>query len=204
LPALARSHPDHWHDLPSAISPTVVYRCIHTELRFLERTPLGRKPDVRFLPALISAVRMDIGIVAIQRTFLDPVTALQSRLLQTQACAWAIWGRGGSPVWQIRSREDWVLPRERRAHCSAQVLFGIPCWATLGNERFGIVAVPESITELHLFVDADKGRRPCSEAGDGGLCARRTNDHSAHSMTSPGTMTGMTSFGNGSATGTAA
>ena len=40
---------------------------------------------------------------------------------------------------------------------SAQILFGIPCWATLGNERFGIVAVPESITELHLFVDADKG-----------------------------------------------
>ena len=40
---------------------------------------------------------------------------------------------------------------------SAQTLFGIPCWATLGNERFGIVAIPESITELHLFVDADKG-----------------------------------------------
>ena len=40
---------------------------------------------------------------------------------------------------------------------SAQSLSGIPCWATLGNERFGIVTIPDSVTELHLFIDADKG-----------------------------------------------
>jgi len=36
-------------------------------------------------------------------------------------------------------------------------LFGIPCWATLGNERFGLVTIPESVRELHLFVDNDAG-----------------------------------------------
>ena len=36
-------------------------------------------------------------------------------------------------------------------------LFGVPCWATLGNERFGLVAIPESVRELYLFIDNDAG-----------------------------------------------
>jgi hypothetical protein len=40
---------------------------------------------------------------------------------------------------------------------SAKQLTGIPCWATLGTERFGLVAIPESVTELHLFIDNDAG-----------------------------------------------
>ena len=40
---------------------------------------------------------------------------------------------------------------------SAMQLFGVPCWATLGNERFGLVTIPESVRELHLFVDNDPG-----------------------------------------------
>lgn len=38
---------------------------------------------------------------------------------------------------------------------SAKELFSIPCWATLGTERFGLVAIPESVSELHLFIDHD-------------------------------------------------
>jgi len=40
---------------------------------------------------------------------------------------------------------------------SAYALTGIPAWATLGNERFGLVSIPDSVTELHLFVDYDDG-----------------------------------------------
>ncbi|MEH6663055.1 MAG: toprim domain-containing protein, partial [Parasphingorhabdus sp.] len=40
---------------------------------------------------------------------------------------------------------------------SATQLTGIPTWATLGNERFGIVTIPESVKQLHLFVDHDAG-----------------------------------------------
>ncbi|MCE3370507.1 toprim domain-containing protein, partial [Staphylococcus aureus] len=40
---------------------------------------------------------------------------------------------------------------------SAMQLFGIPCWASLGNERFGLVAIPDSVRELHLFIDNDAG-----------------------------------------------
>jgi putative DNA primase/helicase len=126
-----------------------------TELRFLGRTPLGRKPDVRFLPALIAAVRMDIGIVAIQRTFIERATASKAGFFKPKRALGQL-GAGAVRLSEpIKGRLG--LAEGSESALSAQTLFGIPCWATLGNERFGIVAIPESITELHLFVDADKG-----------------------------------------------
>ncbi len=125
------------------------------ELRFLDRTPLGRKPDVHFLPALIAAVRMDIGIVAIQRTFIDRGTASNAGFFKPKR---ALGQLGAGAVRLSEPVEGRLgLAEGSESALSAQILFGIPCWATLGNERFGIVAIPESITELHLFVDADKG-----------------------------------------------
>ncbi len=125
------------------------------ELRFLDRTPLGRKPDVRFLPALIAAVRMDIGIVAIQRTFIDRTTASKADFFKPKRAL----GQLGTGAVRLSDPVGGRLGLAEGAESalSAQTLFGIPSWATLGNERFGIVAIPESITELHLFVDADKG-----------------------------------------------
>jgi putative DNA primase/helicase len=46
---------------------------------------------------------------------------------------------------------------------SAMQMFDISCWATLGNERFGLVTIPESVRELHLFVDNDAGGRLAEE-----------------------------------------
>jgi putative DNA primase/helicase len=41
------------------------------QLRYLERTPLGPRGAVQFLPAMLAAVTTDIGIIAVHRTFLD-------------------------------------------------------------------------------------------------------------------------------------
>jgi DNA primase len=38
-------------------------------------------------------------------------------------------------------------------------LFGVPCWATLGTERFQRVALPADVRELVLFLDHDSGGR---------------------------------------------
>src|SRR5690606_21983554 len=46
-----------------------------SELRFHPRTPLGPRSDVRFLPAMLAAVRTDLGVIAVHRTFLDTRTA---------------------------------------------------------------------------------------------------------------------------------
>src|SRR5690606_25688999 len=42
---------------------------------------------------------------------------------------------------------------------SATALFGMPCWATLGTERFRRVALPPQVTGLVLFLDHDTGGR---------------------------------------------
>lgn len=64
-------------------------------------------------------------------------------------------------------------------------LFGIPCWATLGNERFGLVAIPESVRELILFIDNDAGGALAEERA---LKAYASPDRVIHTRvpTSPG------------------
>ena len=125
------------------------------DLRFLRRTPLGPKGAVRFLPAMVAAVRNDTGVLALHRTFLDP----EGRGLAPFGGPKRALGSLGSGAVRL------AFPRGGRlglaegieTALSAMQLFGIPCWATLGNERFGLVTIPESVRELHLFVDNDAG-----------------------------------------------
>lgn len=125
------------------------------QLRYLGRTPLGPRGAVLFLPAMLAAVTTDIGIIAIHRTFLDlpngklagferPKRALGSLGCGAVRIATPVQGRLG-------------LAEGIESALSAMQLFGIPCWATLGNERFGLVAIPESVRELYLFIDNDAG-----------------------------------------------
>ncbi|MCB2049480.1 MAG: toprim domain-containing protein, partial [Novosphingobium sp.] len=133
------------------------------DLRYHERTPLGPRGEVRFLQAMLAAVRSDAGVIAVHRTFLDseaatlapfnrPKRALGS--LQTGAVRLAA-PRGG----------HLGLAEGVETALSATQIFGIPCWATLGNERFGTVTIPESVRVLHLFLDADEGGDLAQERG---------------------------------------
>ena len=125
------------------------------DLRFHPRMPLGPKGAVRFLPAMVAAVRNDAGVLALHRTFLDPA----GRGLASFGGPKRALGSLGSGAVRL------AFPRGGRlglaegieTALSAMQLFGIPCWATLGNERFGLVTIPESVRELHLFVDNDAG-----------------------------------------------
>lgn len=126
-----------------------------SDLRFHPRIPLGPRGAVRFLPAMLAAVRSDLGVIAIHRTFLNtragslagfdrPKRALGSLQCGAVRLAMPLQGRLG-------------LAEGIETALSAMQLFGVPCWATLGNERFGQVRIPESVRELHLFVDNDAG-----------------------------------------------
>jgi len=125
------------------------------QLRYLQRTPLGPRGAVQFLPAMLAAITTDVGVIAVHRTFLDsgsgklagfdrPKRALGSLGCGAVRLAPPAAGRLG-------------LAEGIESAMSAMQLFGIPCWATLGNERFGLVAIPESVRELHLFIDNDLG-----------------------------------------------
>lgn len=125
------------------------------QLRFLNRTPLGVRETVQFLPAMLAAVCTDAGIVAVHRTFLDRMLPKLARFERPRRALGSL-GTGAVRL---------ALPGDGRlglaegieTALSATALFGIPCWATLGNERFGLVSIPESVRELHLFVDHDAG-----------------------------------------------
>lgn len=125
------------------------------DLRFHGKTPLGPKGAVRFLPAMLAAVRTDLGVIAVHRTFLDSKTA---RLAAMERPKRALGGLGRGAVRLSSPRGGRLgLAEGVESALSAMQLFGIPCWATLGNERFGLVTIPESVRELHLFVDHDAG-----------------------------------------------
>jgi hypothetical protein len=104
---------------------------------------------------MLAAVTTDIGIIAVHRTFLDAVSGKLAgferpkRALGSLGCG-AV--RLAPPVQGRLGLAEGI-----ESALSAMQLFGIPCWATLGNERFGLVAIPESVRELYLFIDNDAG-----------------------------------------------
>lgn len=125
------------------------------QLRYHARTPHGPRPATRYRPALIAAVRDDGGLVGIHRTFLDWSAAEVS----AARCRSGLgrFGRGAVRLGDAAPRLG--LAEGIETALSATALFGIPCWATLGTERFGLVYFPPHIEELVLFLDHDPGGR---------------------------------------------
>ncbi|WP_234029086.1 DUF7146 domain-containing protein [Aurantiacibacter spongiae] len=124
-------------------------------LRFHPRTPLGPKGRARFLPAMIAAVSLDEGPIAIHRTFLSTEASGKAAFEKPKRALGAL-GEAAVRLFAPASGKLGLAEGIESA-MSAYALSGIPVWATLGNERFGLVSVPESVTELHLFVDHDAG-----------------------------------------------
>lgn len=127
------------------------------ELRFHPRTPQGPKPFTQFRPALIAAVRDKSGLVGVHRTFLSGRTGKLASLPNPKLGL----GRFGAGAVRLAPAAPRLgLAEGLETALSATILFGIPCWATLGTERFGLVQLPPGVRELVLFLDHDKaGRR---------------------------------------------
>ena len=132
-------------------------------LRFHPRTPLGPKGRARFLPAMIAAVSLDEGSIAIHRTFLSTEASGKAAFEKPKRALGAL-GEAAVRLFAPVSGKLGLAEGVESA-MSAYALTGIPVWATLGNERFGLVSVPESVTELHLFVDHDAGGELAASRG---------------------------------------
>jgi putative DNA primase/helicase len=129
---------------------------VSPELRHHPRAPQGPSPLTCFRPAMIAAVRDENGLVAVHRTFLDP---RRHRLAAVSAPRRGLgrFGRGAVRLGGTASRLG--LAEGIETALSASALFGVPCWATLGTERFGLVALPSAVAQLLLFLDHDAGGR---------------------------------------------
>ncbi|QZD88647.1 toprim domain-containing protein [Qipengyuania aurantiaca] len=130
-------------------------------LRFHPRTPLGPKGCTRFLPAMIAAVSLDEGPIAVHRTFLSGNAKAD---FDKPKRALGALGEAAVRLFAPASGKLGLAEGIESA-ISAYALTGIPVWATLGNERFGLVSVPEGVTELHLFVDHDAGGKLAASRG---------------------------------------
>lgn len=136
---------------------------VSSALRFHPRTPLGSKGRTRFLPAMIAAVSLDEGPIAIHRTFLSSEASTKAAFNSPKRALGAL-GKAAVRLYAPVSGKLGLAEGIESA-MSAYALTGIPVWATLGNERFGLVSVPESVTELHLFVDHDAGGELAASRG---------------------------------------
>lgn len=126
------------------------------QLRFHPRVQLGRASDATWHPALLAAVRDDIGLVAIHRTFLDPATGGKAsfdnpkRLLGTP---------GAGTVRLGTATRALGLAEGIETALAATLIHDIPVWAVLGNERFSMVTIPNHVERLVILADNDAGGR---------------------------------------------
>ena len=104
---------------------------------------------------MLAAVRTDLGVIAVHRTFLDASAGRVAGFDRPKRALGSL--QRGAVRLAMPRRGRLGLAEGIETALSAMQLFGIPCWATLGNERFGLVTIPEGVRELHLFVDNDPG-----------------------------------------------
>ena len=123
------------------------------DLRYNPRTPLGRGRAVVFRPALIAAVREGHRLVAIHRTFLDPVAGFKASDLTEPRM---MLGRPGRGAVQLAAATTVLgLAEGIETALAAMRLHRIPVWATLGAERAAHVLLPSRLERLVLLFDRD-------------------------------------------------
>lgn len=130
------------------------------DVRFHPRCPYMPRPKTVYLPALLVAVREVRKLVAIQRIFLDPVTADYIRKVML--------GMPGSGAWRGRAGGSTLAIAEGFETADAFTRMNdIPCWASLGARRLDQLVIPASVTRLLIAEDNDaEGRRAAARAED--------------------------------------
>jgi hypothetical protein len=63
---------------------------------------------------------------------------------------------------------------------SATQLFGVPCWATLGNKRLDAVQLPNGISRVHIFADNDDPGREAARNAVARYCHREFRHVTVH------------------------
>jgi hypothetical protein len=106
---------------------------------------------------MLAAVRDDAGLLGVHRTFLDAHAATLADLPLPKRAL----GRLGRGAVRLEQSRDGILGWAEGIEngIAATMLSGVACWATLGTERFALVAPPPGVRRLILFLDNDAGGR---------------------------------------------
>ena len=110
-----------------------------------------------FQPAMLAAVRDGSGLIAVHRTFLDAKSGALAAFPNAKRALGQL-GEGAVRLFAPRGRIlGWAEGIENAL--AATMLSEVPCWATLGTERFAHAALPPGVQHLILFLDNDAGGR---------------------------------------------
>ncbi|WP_449470237.1 DUF7146 domain-containing protein [Sphingobium chungangianum] len=128
------------------------------DVRFHPRCPYLPRPRTIYQPALIIAVREARTLVAIQRIFLDAVTANHVRKIML--------GTPRSGAWRGRGLASTLAIAEGFETAEAFTrIHDVPCWASLGARRLDQLAIPQTVETLLIAEDNDaEGRRAAAAA----------------------------------------
>lgn len=119
-------------------------------LRFNPSTILGSGPDKRVMPAMIAAVENELGLVAVQRTFLDPDNVLRKPISKPKVSLGLL---GTAAIRLAPATEELGLAEGIEDAQSAMEWFGTPTWALAGVERLAFVAIPEKVRRVIVYRD---------------------------------------------------
>jgi hypothetical protein len=122
-------------------------------LRFNPATILGSGPTKRVMPAMIGAVENDLGLVAVQRTFLDPLDVLHKPIPKPKVALGLL---GTAAIRLAPATDELGLAEGIEDASSAMEWFGTPTWALGGVERLAFVAIPEKVRRVTVY--SDRGR----------------------------------------------
>ena len=132
------------------------------DIRFHPRCPKGRGRAVRFLPALLVGVFLHGSLIAIQRLFLDPVTAARTgRMMLGNS-------RGGT--WPARFAGPTMAVAEGfESACGYRQMTGQEAGTCFGVRNFGTFVVGDGIAAVALLPDNDNEGQAFARAA----CLRR-------------------------------
>lgn len=122
-------------------------------LRFNPATILGSGGARKVMPAMIAAVENDLGIVAVQRTFLNPDDLLQKPVPKPKVSLGLL---GTAAIRLAAATDELGLAEGIEDALSAMAWFGTPTWALGGVERLAFVAIPQKVRRVIVY--GDRGR----------------------------------------------
>ena len=119
-------------------------------LRFNPATILGSGPAKRVMPAMIAAIENDEGVIAVQRTFLDPADVLRKPIPKPKVSLGLL---GTAAIRLAPATDELGLAEGIEDALSATAWFGTPTWALAGVERLAFVAIPEKVRRVIVYAD---------------------------------------------------
>jgi len=118
-------------------------------VRFHPRCPRGAGKSAVFEPALVVGMHLGNRLTAIQRLFIDPVTARCTAKIVLGQSIGAAWTNG-------HIGETIALAEGFETAAAFTQLHGIPAWASMGARRLPQVRFPPQVRSVILLRDNDR------------------------------------------------